>query len=128
MKPSKLLANASLRRPFIVTVSAAAAITAAACGGSTGGEIEGTAPSEVVGTSNPPPASDCPAAQPSNGDPCDVDSSNACGYQDCFGSPAVTAKCTADGTWSVVERSCNPPQPPPPPPAACPDAEPTRPY
>ena len=115
----KLLSRAALRRPFIVTVSAAAAVAAAACGGSTIDD-ETTAPSEIVGTSNPPPPAVCPAAQPAHGDACDIALTETCGYKDCFGSPAVSAKCEADGKWSVAERSCNPPRPP-----ACPETQPT---
>ena len=114
-KQPKLLSHASLRRPFIVTVSAIAAIGAAACGG---GQIEevGGGDGEIVTN---PPAPTCPTAQPADGDACDVASTRRCGYRDCGGTPSVTAECKTDLKWHVSTMSCNPPPPP-----SCPAVQP----
>lgn len=68
---------------------------------------------------NPPEPQPCPTAQPTAGAACGPIAGVSCGYKDCMGTPSVLAKCEADGKWSVVEMSCNPPPPP-----SCPAAQP----
>lgn len=56
----------------------------------------------------------CPAAAPRHGDPCTCAGHypGPCSYGDCFGSPTISATCDERTmTWSVAERSCNPPAP-----------------
>jgi hypothetical protein len=115
---SKLLSRATLRRPFVVTVAAGAAVAAAACGGRMD-EPNAQRETDLVSV-NPPPPADCPEAEPAQGDVCGLPSGTECGYRDCMGYPSLTATCGADGTWAFMEVSCNPP----PPPEDCPETEP----
>lgn len=108
----------SLKQAFIVTV-AAAAVGAGGCDG--GGAFFDDDGSTV--TTNPPmPCEEddscgevCPAAQPSQGDPCfDVGLSCSWGDSAC---DEKWAECTSEG-WQVSYGSCNPPPP------ECPASEP----
>lgn len=51
---------------------------------------------------------DCPVDKPVDGTDCFMDQS--CRYGDCMGAPNIEAVCT-EGSWRVVEPSCNPPEP-----------------
>ena len=69
--------------------------------------VDGTWQVSVM-SCNPPMPPPCPDEKPSG--ECFVEAQK-CNYGDCAGSPTIFATCT-DGTWSVVQRSCNPPMPP----------------
>jgi hypothetical protein len=55
-----------------------------------------------------PPAQVCPTAPPQDGTPCY--GGLKCPYGDCYGAPTTFATCT-NGTWNVLNSSCNPPVP-----------------
>ncbi|MBX3258251.1 MAG: hypothetical protein KIS78_06260 [Labilithrix sp.] len=108
---SKLLSRATLRRPFVVTVTTVAAVTATACGGTL--VDESTVQDPILESKA------CPAERPTGGG-CSLAAGTKCTYGDCGGVPTTTATCLADGSWEFVEMSCNPP----PPLEACPAEEP----
>ncbi|MBX3222146.1 MAG: hypothetical protein KF795_16635 [Labilithrix sp.] len=108
---SKLLSRATLRRPFVVTVTAVAAVTATACGGTLADESLQQDP-ELSST-------ECPTEMPRTGS-CSLAAGTTCRYGDCGGDSTMLATCVAGGSWEIVTMSCNPP----PPLDACPAEEP----